>query len=670
MIDQRNIARTSFVMRLWCVRHVRKRYPLSKMTSRTDRLLCCAVAYCQADIEPSALGEVSSDVEGHIGKMMNVLWFEAKESMSKPIDVPSDPYLHAVDIDSSEPGIVSSKGKLDIYRRKLPIPKVGYRHRTPAPKRKFENSLPSQTLQEAIEAAEKQERKLQKQVEKKAARELKSEKSSLEKIEKRENEKKKRQEETPEERQARLEENREKRRLNKERKEEERRLQQLSSHSTEQGESNETEESSPTSPPEEEQSLQDGQNISLNVQELLEAESEADVSAHAILPPRIKAKTHKTKFFPSPVPYDRHLAALEAAWPAEHVKNAFLEYKTDERIQVIQGPPGTGKTTELLRRLDNFPTQRILLCAATNVGAANLYTRAINMGYHCSLLMPMSRIPGGTPIASQDPDARIVCSTISGRAGPVLDCQDFSVLLVDEAAQCMEAWFWGLIRPEVQHIIMVGDTEQLPALVSETGQSLGYDQSLMERLVKHDYPVHQLITQRRMHPEIAKFPNDCFYQGRLSTDYKPDPAILAPPYHVYEVQGTCKEVGTSFVNKDEIDVCVKKALEYRSMTDDVVILCPYQAQARQMLSAGSGIPIHTIDSFQGREADVVVLSVVRTDKPGFWSDKRRLCVALTRAKHCLCIVGYGSVWSGCLKHLYENAQSRGCLTMCDNENKS
>ena len=55
--------------------------------------------------------------------------------------------------------------------------------------------------------------------------------------------------------------------------------------------------------------------------------------------------------------------------------------------------------------------------------------------------------------------------------------------------------------------------------------------------------------------------------------------------------------------------------------------------------------IHSVDSFQGKEADAVILTTVRTENLGFWSDYRRLNVAMTRAKHIFRIVGNTESWN-------------------------
>ena len=157
---------------------------------------------------------------------------------------------------------------------------------------------------------------------------------------------------------------------------------------------------------------------------------------------------------------------------------------------------------------------RILLCAPTNVGAANLYNRCLQDGYSCdtSLVIPPDRVPVGTPIMSNDPHKRIVCSTISGRNGPTLIDQEFEHVLVDEAAQCMEAWLWTLLRPRVQTLVLAGDVMQLPACTSLTGKTLRHDRSLMERLIvdlKYGNTVH-LTEQNRMAPQLLLFPNMYF----------------------------------------------------------------------------------------------------------------------------------------------------------------
>ena len=61
------------------------------------------------------------------------------------------------------------------------------------------------------------------------------------------------------------------------------------------------------------------------------------------------------------------------------------------------------------------------------------------------------------------------------RFGKLLDNIRFTKIIMDEASQCQEAWCWGLLRREVNQLIMAGDPYQLPSLVSETGEKLKYN---------------------------------------------------------------------------------------------------------------------------------------------------------------------------------------------------
>ena len=85
---------------------------------------------------------------------------------------------------------------------------------------------------------------------------------------------------------------------------------------------------------------------------------------------------------------------------------------------------------------------------------------------------------------------------------------------------------------------------------------------------------------------------------------------------------------------------------------NIVIISPYKSQCQvlqDMLKSSNiaNVAVHTLDSFQGKEADVIILSTVRTGTQiGFWNDYRRLNVGLTRAKHILRVIGNTDTWIG------------------------
>ena len=343
-------------------------------------------------------------------------------------------------------------------------------------------------------------------------------------------------------------------------------------------------------------------------------------------------------YYEHPLPHHRHLLGIHRSTPAAALLPALLRGEECDAVEVVQGPPGTGKTRELVRRAALDPG-RLLLCAPTNVGAANLYARCVahGLGDAAALVMAADRVPPGTAVLCDSPRARVVCATVSARSGPALDGEAFDGVYVDEAALCMESWLWTLLRPEVVRLVLAGDVQQLPAIVSETGRPLRHERSLMERLVVDlDYGnTCRLTVQHRMAPELLAFPNTRFYGGALTC------GVGAPATGVVEVHdvpgGTEEPLGTSWRNPAEADAAA--AL----VRPGDVLLTPYLAQAELLLARKTGCEVHTIDSFQGREADTVVLSTVRdgTRGLGFWEDTRRLTVALTRARTRLVLVVSG-----------------------------
>lgn len=101
----------------------------------------------------------------------------------------------------------------------------------------------------------------------------------------------------------------------------------------------------------------------------------------------------------------------------------------------------------------------------------------------------------------------------------------FTCCIVDEAGQCQETDTWLPLLLGVRKLVLVGDHRQLPATVlSRLAQDKNLKQSLFERLyhrvvveLQEETLVHPLTTQYRMHPEIAKWPSQHFYQGKLTT---------------------------------------------------------------------------------------------------------------------------------------------------------
>ena len=358
---------------------------------------------------------------------------------------------------------------------------------------------------------------------------------------------------------------------------------------------------------------------------------------------------NEVNIYSSPVPHERHIEALNRCNPNPVILTSLLYGDNkfgNDFIKIFHGPPGTGKTWRLINELKNLlllsPREKILICAPSNIGVINLYNRALSSKIYGCLILSAEKYPKKFENHKKRKN-NIVFSTISMRHSKYLLDLEFSTIIVDEAAQCPESWIWGLLRHKVSKLYMAGDPYQLPALVSEKGKELYHDRSLMERLINLKFPCELLNVQRRMHPKIVAFSNKEFYNNKLKTDYNGNYNIQ--PLKIININGKEVKLNNSYYNKEECLEIIKQVKHLKSTFNDIVIISPYKAQCNYLCKLDKNLIIHTVDSFQGREADAIILTTVRTGNTmGFWNDYRRLNVALTRAKHCLRIIGHTNSW--------------------------
>jgi hypothetical protein len=230
----------------------------------------------------------------------------------------------------------------------------------------------------------------------------------------------------------------------------------------------------------------------------------------------------------------------------------------------------------------------------------------------------------------------------------------FHTLMLDEGGQCNEAEFYiATTFPDIQKIVVVGDPKQLPAtVISPVCSRAGYGKSWLGR-VHTLYPekVHMLNTQYRMDPQILAFPNRMFYGDSIQSGanvVSRKPNLNSPPFQFIDMkgQGSEKRESFSWKNMHEADV-IKQVLQ-----DDpgikalggvkdarIIVIAAYKAQVDLLQKLLPNVEVSTVDSYQGQEGDVVIISTVRTKKTGFVDDAQRLNVALTRAKRILRVVG-------------------------------
>ena len=262
--------------------------------------------------------------------------------------------------------------------------------------------------------------------------------------------------------------------------------------------------------------------------------------------------------------------------------------------------------------------------------------------------------------------AQIVCGTLTGLNDELLGDRQFDLAVIDEAAQATEPPCWiPLLRSK--RLVLAGDHCQLPpTVICAEAKRQGFDISLMQRLVRQIGPsvARRLTTQYRMNTSIMQFSSDEFYDGELvaaesvqghllkDLPYVADIHLTQTSIRFFDTAGSdCEEQaetdGSSHQNRGEAEFVVGQVQELINagvIPSEIAVITPYAAQARlirEMLN-DEAVEVDTVDGFQGREKEAVVISLVRSNlkgELGFLSDTRRMNVALTRARRKLIVFG-------------------------------
>ncbi|RHY12928.1 hypothetical protein DYB36_003712 [Aphanomyces astaci] len=288
--------------------------------------------------------------------------------------------------------------------------------------------------------------------------------------------------------------------------------------------------------------------------------------------------------------------------------------------------------------------------------------------------------------------AKIVGMTTTGCAlnQELVRCLAPKVVLCEEAGEVLEAHLLSCLTAATEHVIQIGDHKQLRPLVSEFKLSIdanngfNLDVSMFERLVQTEAPVVTLNTQRRMsrdvcdlirwtiYPTLEDAPNVLQYPAVLrgfshslwfldhsfqesdkdGSKTNADEASMVVELVQYALrQGFCdvavltpylgqlvvlrnelntKHVWTELGEKDEEDVLALDTPTH-SVGDDTKL--PYRMAMKSLKNC---VKLATVDNFQGNEAELVIVSTVRSNargSVGFLKILNRVNVMLSRAKH-------------------------------------
>lgn len=249
----------------------------------------------------------------------------------------------------------------------------------------------------------------------------------------------------------------------------------------------------------------------------------------------------------------------------------------------------------------------------------------------------------------------------------------FDLVVIDEACQCTESSVWqAILRAEM--VVMAGDHCQLPPTVlSDQAAAEGMRDSMMHRLIEREGKsiYRRLTVQYRMNRPIMQFSSREFYDDSLVADRSvadhklcelpgvESTPMTEDPLMFVDTAGSnmneqLEQDGESKFNPGEgklVTMFATELIEAGVSADQIAIIAPYAAQVRWLRNRSQlrGIEVDTVDGFQGREKEVVLITLTRSNdrgEIGFLADTRRTNVALTRARRKLIVIGDSSTLGG------------------------
>lgn len=254
-------------------------------------------------------------------------------------------------------------------------------------------------------------------------------------------------------------------------------------------------------------------------------------------------------------------------------------------------------------------------------------------------------------------DYPVIMSTTYSLRQSLSEKISYDYVIIDEASQ-VDLTTGALALSCAKKVIIVGDIKQLPNVVDadmqektdlifnsyKLQQPYRYsNHSLLSSFIElfPNIPKTLLREHYRCHPKIIEFCNQKFYDNQLivHTEY----TDKRPPLVVYKtVQGNHAR---ERMNQRQIDIIKQEIIPKEKLEDvDLGIVTPYrnQTNALQRTFQGTSIKADTVDKFQGRENEVIILSTVDNEISEFTDNPNRLNVAVSRAIEQLIVVVNGN----------------------------
>ncbi|KAG2458417.1 ZNFX1 protein, partial [Polypterus senegalus] len=293
--------------------------------------------------------------------------------------------------------------------------------------------------------------------------------------------------------------------------------------------------------------------------------------------------------------------------------------------------------------------------------------------------------------------ANIIGMTTTGAARCRKIVQDIQpkVVVVEEAAEVLEAHIVTTLTAACEHLILIGDHQQLrpSATVYELAKNFNLEVSLFERLIRMGIPYVRLNYQHRMRPEIAKLLTPHIYDKLENHQsvylYDKIKGVNSNLFFVEHehLEETIHE-GRSHQNVHEatfVKSLCKYFINQGYLSSTITVLTTYTGQfhyLRKIMKNDffNDIKIRVVDKYQGEENDIIILSLVRSNlegRVGFLQIPNRICVALSRARKGLFCIGNFKMlskvplWSNILNVVSMNDQIGKYLVLqCENHPKN
>ena len=289
-------------------------------------------------------------------------------------------------------------------------------------------------------------------------------------------------------------------------------------------------------------------------------------------------------------------------------------------------------------------------------------------------------------------EARVIgmTTTCAARYRSILQRISPRIVLVEEAAEVLEAHIVTSLTKGCQHLILIGDHQQLrptPA-VYELAKKYKLDVSLFERMVNVGIQCERLSVQHRMRPEIAALMKHIYddLENHESVEQYED--IKGMKKNMFFINHSHMENHNdethSHTNEHEATFLValcRYLIQQGYKAEQVTLLTTYTGQMFAISDClkdeeneeFKGVRLTTVDNFQGEENDIILLSLVRSnknEKAGFIKIVNRACVALSRAKKGFYCIGnfdflskHSEIWRKIVKDLESSGNIGSALLL-------